>query len=214
MEVTSTQDRPRRTWVGKPFPLGARYDGSGTNFSIFSSVADGVELCLHGHGDENDDERIELTEVDGHIWHTYLPDVRPGTAVRLSRPRPVGTGERVVVQPVEVAPRPVREGDRWTDRLGPGVLRLRLRRARLETNTDDSAPHVWKAVVGDPFFDWGNDRPPRDPAARDRDLRGTRPRHDDDPPERARSAPRHVRGDRPPGDHRASPRTSGSRRSS
>ena len=80
-----------RTWVGSPSPLGANYDGAGTNFSIFSSVADGVELCLLGdadgsysgpgnrteHGDI-DERRIELTEVDGHCWHAYLPDVRPG----------------------------------------------------------------------------------------------------------------------------------------
>ena len=81
----------RRLWVGNPYPLGATYDGSGTNFSLFSSVADGVELCLLGDDDGShsgpgnlrdhgpiDEDRIELTEVDGHCWHVYLPDVRPG----------------------------------------------------------------------------------------------------------------------------------------
>ena len=77
--------RPPRKWVGTPYPLGASYDGGGTNFSIYSSVADGVELCLLGDavGNGIDDEvRVELTEVDGFIWHTYLPDVRPGQLVR------------------------------------------------------------------------------------------------------------------------------------
>jgi isoamylase len=79
--VNRRADDPRpspRQWVGKPYPLGATYDGSGTNFSLFSSAADGVELCLFGsNGSEHDELRIELTEVDGHIWHTYLPEVRP-----------------------------------------------------------------------------------------------------------------------------------------
>ena len=63
-------------WPGKPYPLGASFDGTGTNFSLFSEVAERVELCLL---DEDDAEtRIELTEVDAYVWHVYLPDVRPG----------------------------------------------------------------------------------------------------------------------------------------
>jgi len=71
----------RRAWVGNPYPLGADYDGSGTNFSLFSSVADGIELCLLGDDDAHsgqgnvrdhspiDEHRISLTEVDGRCWH-------------------------------------------------------------------------------------------------------------------------------------------------
>ena len=68
-----------RRWVGRPYPLGATYDGSGTNFSLYSSVAEGVELCLLSD-DGVDELRIPLNpaEVDGYCWHTYLPDVRPG----------------------------------------------------------------------------------------------------------------------------------------
>ena len=63
-------------WPGAPYPLGATYDGSGTNFAIFSEVADRVELCLF---DESGKEtRIELTEVDAYVWHCYLPQVQPG----------------------------------------------------------------------------------------------------------------------------------------
>ncbi len=76
----------RTLWVGQPYPLGATYDGSGTNFSLFTTVADGVELCLLGDSIRDasgqligiEEERIELHEVDGYCWHTYLPDVRPG----------------------------------------------------------------------------------------------------------------------------------------
>ncbi|WP_234402150.1 hypothetical protein, partial [Thermobifida halotolerans] len=58
-------------WPGTSYPLGATYDGSGTNFSLFSEVATGVELCLFD--DDGAETRIALTERDGHVWHGYLP---------------------------------------------------------------------------------------------------------------------------------------------
>jgi isoamylase len=64
-----------RLWPGTPYPLGATWDGAGTNFALFSEVAEGVELCLMDDGGEN---RVELTEVDGFVWHGYLPDTGPG----------------------------------------------------------------------------------------------------------------------------------------
>src|SRR5262247_2687940 len=64
-----------RLWPGTPYPLGATWDGAGTNFALFSEVARGVELCLIDDGGEH---RVELTEVDGFVWHGYLPDVGPG----------------------------------------------------------------------------------------------------------------------------------------
>ncbi|HEX7268195.1 MAG TPA: glycogen debranching enzyme, partial [Streptosporangiaceae bacterium] len=69
-----------RLWPGTPYPLGATWDGAGTNFALFSEVADGVELCLfNGDGDvPRAENRVELTEVDGFVWHGYLPDVGPG----------------------------------------------------------------------------------------------------------------------------------------
>jgi len=63
-------------WPGDAYPLGATYDGAGTNFSLFSEVAERVELCLIGKDGRED--RIELDEVDGFVWHCYLPTVTPG----------------------------------------------------------------------------------------------------------------------------------------
>src|SRR5680860_1335395 len=63
-------------WPGRPYPLGTTYDGSGTNFALFSEVADRVELCLVD--DEGAERRIELTEVDHFVWHCFLPGVQPG----------------------------------------------------------------------------------------------------------------------------------------
>ena len=63
-------------WPGRPYPLGATYDGSGTNFALFSEVAERVELCLIA--DDGTETRVELTEVDAFVWHCYLPQVQPG----------------------------------------------------------------------------------------------------------------------------------------
>src|SRR5690348_18261139 len=63
-------------WPGRAYPLGATFDGAGTNFSIFSEVAEQVELCLFD--DDDSEQRVTLTEVDAFCWHGYLPNVGPG----------------------------------------------------------------------------------------------------------------------------------------
>src|SRR5271170_4926140 len=65
-----------QTWPGTPYPLGATWDGWGTNFALFSEVAQAVELCLFD--DDDAERRIELTEVDAFVWHGYLPGVATG----------------------------------------------------------------------------------------------------------------------------------------
>src|ERR1700745_3230135 len=76
-----------RTWPGTPYPLGATWDGWGTNFALFSEVADRVELCWVSAGEDGGggrpqspltEERVEITEVDGFVWHVYLPGIAPG----------------------------------------------------------------------------------------------------------------------------------------
>jgi len=150
-------------WVGKPHPLGATYDGSGTNFALFSSVAEGVELCLFGDSTpegRHDETRIDVIEVDGHIWHVYLPEVRPGQHYgwRVHGPWDPAQGlwcnsSKLLIDPYAKAIdglvdwSPACFGYDAADRDKP--------------NLDDSAPHVPLAVVSDPFFDWGSDRAPR-----------------------------------------------------
>src|SRR3546814_20747865 len=63
-------------WPGSSYPLGATYDGAGTNFSLFSEVAEAVELCLIAK--DGTETRIRMDEVDGYVWHAYLPSVSPG----------------------------------------------------------------------------------------------------------------------------------------
>src|SRR5690606_41611605 len=66
----------RDVWPGEPYPLGATWDGVGTGFAVFSEAAERVELCLFDV--DGSEERLELPEVDGFVWHGYLPGVMPG----------------------------------------------------------------------------------------------------------------------------------------
>ena len=81
-------------WPGHPYPLGATYDGAGTNFALFSEVAEVVELCLID--DDGTERRVELSEVDGFVWHGYLPSVGPGQryGYRVHGPFDPGQGQR------------------------------------------------------------------------------------------------------------------------
>ena len=65
-----------QTWPGSSYPLGATFDGNGTNFALFSEGAERVELCLFG--DRGKETRVDLIDVDAYVWHAYLPNVRPG----------------------------------------------------------------------------------------------------------------------------------------
>src|SRR5512144_70438 len=73
---TGKGGRMTKVWPGNNYPLGATYDGAGTNFSLFSEVAERVDLCLIEK--DGTEERIRLDEVDGFVWHAYLPAITPG----------------------------------------------------------------------------------------------------------------------------------------
>jgi isoamylase len=144
-------------WPGRPYPLGATYDGGGTNFSLFSNVADGVELCLFD--DEGHEQRVPLEEVDASCWHGYLPSVGPGQryGYRVHGPWAPEHGARcnpakLLLDPYAKAIEGQVDWDRACFPYNFGDENSR--------NDDDSAPHVPRSVVHNPYFDWGNDRPP------------------------------------------------------
>jgi isoamylase len=157
-----------QTWPGDIFPLGATYDGGGTNFSVFSEVADRVELCLWDPGDpggttgDTTEQRIRLREVDGFCWHAYLPGVGPGTryGFRVHGPWDPSTGARC--NPNKLLLDPYAKAIDGSVDWSPACFGYQFDDPD-ERNDDDSAPHVPKAVVHNPFFDWGNDRPPTVP---------------------------------------------------
>jgi isoamylase len=145
------------TWPGRPYPLGATYDGAGTNFSLFSQVAEQVELCLFD--DNGAEQRVRLEEVDASCWHAYLPSVGPGQryGYRVHGPWAPQRGQRCNPAKLLLDPyaKAIEGQVDWTQACFPYNFGDENSR-----NDDDSAPHVPRSVVPNPYFDWGNDRPP------------------------------------------------------
>jgi glycogen debranching enzyme GlgX len=150
----------REVWPGDSYPLGASWDGVGTNFSIFSEVADRVELCLFD--DDGRETRIELPEVDAFVWHGYLPGVMPGQryGYRVHGPYDPSAGHRC--DPSKLLLDPYSKAVEGTVVWNPALFSYDFTDPE-RRNTDDSAPYMPKSVVVNPFFDWGADRPPRTP---------------------------------------------------
>jgi glycogen operon protein len=89
---------PVKVWLGYPYPLGATWLGNGVNFAIFSESAASVDLCLFDSPDARQENiRIPMTEHTDQVWHIFLPDVRPGTALRLPRFRALRSRTRVAL---------------------------------------------------------------------------------------------------------------------
>ncbi|GAB4207509.1 MAG: glycogen debranching protein GlgX [Sandaracinaceae bacterium] len=148
------------SWPGRPDPLGAHWDGTGTNFCVFSEVADRVELCLF---DETGREhRVELVEVEGYRWHAYLPDVGPGQryGYRVHGPWDPIRGHRC--NPHKLLLDPYAKAIAGEVRWDPSVYGY-AGDPDGAPDTRDSAPHVPRSLVINPYFDWGNDRAPRVP---------------------------------------------------
>ncbi|HZN81204.1 MAG TPA: glycogen debranching protein GlgX, partial [Mycobacterium sp.] len=144
-------------WPGKAYPLGATYDGSGTNFAVFSEAADRVELCLFDNGTET---RVTLPEVDGFVWHGFIPNIEPGQryGYRVYGPYDPAAGQRCNPNKLLIDPyaKAIDGTFEWNQSLfgynfGDPDSR----------NDDDSAASMPKCVVISPYFDWGVDRPPQ-----------------------------------------------------
>jgi len=158
-EVTSSSPAPKtEVWPGKAYPLGATYDGSGTNFALFSEVAERVELCLFDA--DGTETRIKLPEVDGFVWHGFLPGVESGQryGYRVHGPHDPANGHRCNPNKLLLDPysKAIDGNFSWDQSLfgynfGDPDSR----------NDEDSAASMPKSVVINPYFDWGNDRPPQ-----------------------------------------------------
>ncbi|MGW3292222.1 glycogen debranching protein GlgX [Streptomyces sp. NPDC001002] len=151
--------RNRRTagapvWSGRPYPLGAEFDGKGTNFALFSEVAERVELVLVD--DDGTERRVEITEADGFVWHCYLPGVGPGQryGYRVHGPWHPESGHRC--NPAKLLLDPY---TRAVDGQIDSHASL-FERSPDGPSPADSAGHTMLGVVTDPAFDWGDDRPP------------------------------------------------------
>ncbi len=145
-------------WPGGPYPLGATYDGAGTNFTLFSEVAEAVELCLFD--DEDVETRVPMTERDALVWHAYLPQVSPGQSYgyRVHGPFEPKRGHRC--DPSKLLIDPYAKALAGAIDWAPVCYSYRFDDPS-KRNTEDSAAHTMKSVVVNPFFDWQDDRLPR-----------------------------------------------------
>ena len=145
-------------WPGSPYPLGATYDGAGTNFAVFSRVATRVELCLFAP--DGAESRVDLPEVTGEVWHGYLPGCGPGRryGFRVHGPFSPSEGHRCDPKKLLLDPysRAVSGQFRWDDGALGAVTAA-------GPSSIDTAPYVPRCVVTSPFFVWGDDRRPRTP---------------------------------------------------
>ncbi|MCQ1949301.1 MULTISPECIES: glycogen debranching protein GlgX [Arthrobacter] len=147
-------------WPGDAYPLGATYDGNGTNFALYSEVADSVTLCLFD--EDGTEHQVRLTEVDGYVWHCYLPQVMPGQkyGYRVDGPNDPENGNRcnpnkLLLDPYAKAVAGEIDWDQALFGYNFGDEHSR--------NDEDSAPHMMMGVVINPFFDWDGDRKPKVP---------------------------------------------------
>ena len=145
------------------YPLGAHYDGAGVNFSIYSQVADKVELCLFD--DQDRETRIEMTEQNSYVWHNYLPGIQPGQryGYRVYGPYDPNRGLRcnpnkLLLDPYAYAI----EGNIDSDESLFSYW-FKSPEDNSAMNDLDSASHTMKSVVVNPYFDWGADRHPNIP---------------------------------------------------
>jgi isoamylase len=156
--------RPRRSNIreGKPFPLGATWDGLGVNFALFTAHATKVELCLFDDAGQKELDRIELPEYTDEVWHGYLPSAKPGTVYgyRVHGPYEPDGGHRFNPNKLLIDPyaRQLVGEMRW----GPELFGYRLDHADKDKSFDerDSAGLMQKCRVIDPAFTWGTSRKP------------------------------------------------------
>ncbi|MGE3910625.1 MAG: glycogen debranching protein GlgX, partial [Chloroflexota bacterium] len=180
-----------RIWPGRPYPLGATWDGCGVNFAVFSEHATDVELCLFTDAQADTElERFHLPERTAFVWHGYVPDVRPGDlyAYRVHGPWKPLDGHRfnpnkLLLDPYALA---LAGGLDWTAPIF-GYQRTADEDADLLLDDQDDAWGKPLSVVVDPAFDWGDDVPPEIPWYRsviyEAHVKGFTMRHPDVPPE-------------------------------
>ncbi len=176
-------------WPGRPYPLGAQWDGQGVNFSLFSENAQKVELCLFDRHTRQESMRINMPEHTDQIWHCYLPQARPGLlyGYRVYGPYQPEQGHRFNPNKLLLDPyAKVIDGDlQWRDHhFG---YRIGDPQADLSFDRRDSAPGMPLCKVVDPAFTWGDDRPPQipwhDTIVYELHVKGFTARHPEIPPE-------------------------------
>ncbi len=147
-------------WPGTPYPLGATYDGTGTNFALFSEVAERVELCLFD--DAGEETKIRLRERDAFVWHCYLPNIGPGQRYGFRVHGPYDPDRGLRCNPSKLLLDPYAKAIDGEIDWAQACFSYTWGEED-SYNEEDSAPHMSKSVVISPYFNWDNDRAPRTP---------------------------------------------------
>jgi glycogen operon protein len=152
-------------WPGRPYPLGATWDGEGVNFALFSEHAERVELCLFDHEARQLETRVPMRERTHQVWHCYLPEARPGLryGYRVHGPYAPEQGHRFNANKLLLDPyaKSIRGELKWSNQhFG---YRIGSPRADLSFDRRNNAAQMLRCEVIDPAFSWGDDRPPRIP---------------------------------------------------
>ncbi len=170
-------------WPGHNYPLGATYDGYGTNFSVFSEVADKVELCLFD--DRGRETRLALPEVTGFVWHGYHPGIEPGQRYGFRVTGPYDPKQGLRCNPRKLLLDPYAKAVIGELQWNEAIFGYRFGDPDGPANRRDSARYVPRCVVSNPWFDWGHDTPPRTPWSRtviyEVHVKGFTQRHPDIP---------------------------------
>jgi isoamylase len=156
---------PQKVWPGKPYPLGAMWDGKGVNFALFSAHAEKVELCLFDRNGVREEARIAIPEYTDEVWHAYLPDARPGLlyGYRVHGPYDPQNGHRF--NPNKLMIDPYAKSLFGRVRWGDPVFAYRVGGPREDLAIDrrDNARLIPKCRVIEPAFTWGEERRPQIP---------------------------------------------------
>ena len=177
-------------WPGASYPLGATWDGVGTNFALFSEVAQLVELCLldgvEADGGPAVETRIALTEVDGFVWHGYLPEIGPGQQYGFRVHGPWSPIDGRLCNPAKLLLDPYAKAIQGSVTEDSALFGYARGFSRYRPSAADSAGSTMKSVVINPFFDWADDRAPMIPYHEtiiyEAHVRGLTLRHPDIPP--------------------------------
>ncbi len=179
-----------KIWPGRPYPLGATWDGLGVNFALFSEEAEKVELCLFDSPDAAaESQRLVLPEYTDHVWHGFLPQARPGQVYGYRVHGPYDPAAGLRFNPAKVLTDPyakrVARLTRWDDSLFG--YRIGDQQEDLSRDERDSAGFAPLSVVIDSSFAWGGDRRPGTPWHRtviyETHVKGLTARHPRVPPE-------------------------------
>lgn len=151
----------QKNYPGRPYPLGATFDGNGVNFALFAKHAEGVELCLFSSEESDaEEERFQMTERNHDIWHIYLPDLKPGQkyGYRVSGPYKPAEGHRFNPNKLLIDPyaKAIAGAIKWHESIFG--YDLDSDEKDMSFNDQDSAPYIPKSVVIDNSFDWAGDK--------------------------------------------------------